>query len=350
MTDEVVPLPNSEDTSARSTIIITPRERFGVAIESLDSVIADTARPYELVYVDGGSPKRVSAEIAERCRVQGFQHLRYDQFLSPNQSRNIGYAAATTPYVIFLDNDVIVSRGWLQALERCADETEADVVAPLTCQKLPLHTEIHQAGGRFTDDLATFFSRPEQERRIDEEHILQGRRVDEVQLARGETQCCEFHCALVRRVTLERLGGLDENLLATKEHIDFCMNVWRNGGKVIFEPSSVVTYLFPNRARPLTREDWRFFTLRWSPEWQRKSLEHFRAKWGLAEDPYFEQRERMLSWRHREGIARPMARRLPLVGNTAIGERLGTKVGVRLLDRWSRALARAHASQTLQRA
>jgi cellulose synthase/poly-beta-1,6-N-acetylglucosamine synthase-like glycosyltransferase len=319
-------------------------------VESLKSIIADTAAPYELVYVDAGSPKAVAAELAELCRANGFRYLRCEHFLTPNQSRNIGWAAASTPYVAFVDNDVIVSPGWLQALERCAEETDAEVVAPLTCQKLPLHTEIHQAGGRFTDDLSTFFTRPAAERFVDEEHVLQGRKVGEVELTRQETQCCEFHCALVRREVLERLGGLDEELLATKEHIDFCMSVWRHGGKVMFEPSSVVTYLFPNRARPLSREDWPFFTLRWSPQWQRLSLRHFQRKWGLAEDPYFDKRERMLGWRHREGIARPVARSLPLFGNWAPTQHFGMMVVVRMLKMWSRSLVNAHARQTMRRA
>ena len=56
---------------------------------------------------------------------------------------------AETEYVVFVDNDVLYTEGWLDRLVACADETGAEVVAPLTCQGLPAHTEIHHAGGDY---------------------------------------------------------------------------------------------------------------------------------------------------------------------------------------------------------
>jgi hypothetical protein len=178
---------------------------------------------------------------------------------------------------------------------------------------------------------------------IDREHHLQGRKVSDVTLERGETQCCEFHCALVRRDALERHGEFDEGLLATREHIDFSLTVLRAGGKLIFEPSAVVTYVFPNRANPLTPEDWRFFTLRWSPVWQRRSLEHFARKWGFEGEPYARRRGKMLSWRHNMAIGRPMARMIPLVARIPALERGAAAAATFGLRLWSRMLAVRHA-------
>jgi GT2 family glycosyltransferase len=134
------------------TVIVTPRERFSVCLDSLNSVVSHTAHPHRLIYIDGGTPSHLSSEIAQICETAGYDHIQTNRFLSPNEARNIGIRLATTDYVVFVDNDVIVSEGWLKALVDCAAETGADVVGPLTCQKLPLHTEIHQAGGLFADD------------------------------------------------------------------------------------------------------------------------------------------------------------------------------------------------------
>jgi len=324
------------------TIIVTPRERFGVAIESLEAVVAQTEPPYKLIYVDGNSPPAIAAKLKDICESSGFTYLRFNHYLSPNKARNIGQRLADTELVAFVDNDVVPDRGWLRELVACARETEADVVAPLTCQKLPLHSEIHQAGGEFADDVRAFFARPEKERRITDIHVHQGKRIGEVVLTRGETQCCEFHCTLVRRDVFTRWGDLDERLLATKEHIDMCMTVWRNGGKVMFEPKSVVTYLFPSGARPLVREDWEFFLLRWSPVWQQRSLEHFQRKWSLFDDPYFKKRRKKLSWRHREGIARPIVRRLPIIGKYKICQKLGMIIIIPFLKAWAQRLDRGN--------
>ena len=333
-----------EKTSqAKVTIVVTPRERFGVALESFKSVIADTERPYELIYVDGGGPADLAVELKKLCSDHGFRYIGHPTILSPNQARNIGIRAAETKYIAFLDNDVIVSPGWLSALLKCAEETDAEVVAPLTCQKAPVHQEIHQAGGLFADDVRAFFAARPEDRRVTDIHVLQGKKVHEVTLERGETQCCEFHCALVRRDVFAELGELDEKLLATKEHIDFCMSVWQSGGRVMFEPTSVVTYLFPSRARPIERRDWKFFALRWSPAWQRNSLAHFQRKWELHNDPYFVQRESMLHWRHSEGIAKPFLRKAPLIGHSHKWLAVGGAVLKPLLEWWSERLVRQHA-------
>ena len=335
---------------AKVTLVVTPRDRFEVALKSLASIVEITDMPYELVYVDGSSPRRVSAGVGEICRKNGFRHVRTDHFLSPNAARNIGWRAADTPYVVFIDNDVVVSQGWLQALVDCADDTGAQVVAPVICQWEPLHTEIHHAGGRFADDAKGFFTMPPDQRRIEEDHLKQGERVGEAALERGETQACEFHCVLVRRDVLAGMGGLDERLLATKEHLDLSMYVWSNGGRVMFEPASVVTSLYPipDRNRSVRLRDWPYFILRWSPQWQKRSLDHFQIKWQLPEDPYFRGRDPILSWRHCEEIATPIVRRIPLASRSRVVRRACEEALVRALRLWSRVLVARHGRQIAQ--
>lgn len=332
-----VEINDQADTSTKPsvTIVVTPRERFGVALEAFESIVELTDEPIDLIYVDAGSPAHIATRISDMCAKSGFQYCRLDHFLSPNQARNFGYRKAQTPYIAFLDNDVIVSNGWLNSLLNRAKESGADVVVPLTCQKRPLHTEIHQAGGRITEDVQAFLNGPPEQRRLVDEHILQGQKVAEVDLMAGETQCCEFHCVLVRKTALDRTGGLDEELLATKEHLDFSLGVWKAGGKIVFEPESIVTYLFPDRKSPLTSEDWAFFTLRWSPLWLVKSQEHFQKKWELVADPFFEQRKDGLTWRHRLGIAVPVAASVPVLGRSALFRRYCAGALTRVLHVWS---------------
>ena len=40
------------------TVVVVPRERFGVTSRSLEAIYANTPAPFPLVYVDGGSPSR----------------------------------------------------------------------------------------------------------------------------------------------------------------------------------------------------------------------------------------------------------------------------------------------------
>lgn len=327
-------------SQAKVTIVITPRDRFGVALESLKSVIAYTGRPYELVYVDAGGPAALARDLKKICSDNGFVYIRHPTILKPNEARNIGIRATRTPYIAFLNNDVIVSPGWLSAMVTCAEETGAEIVAPLTCQKIPLHREIHQAGGLFAEDVKAFLAARPEDRRLKEVELLQGKKVHEVTLARGETQCCEFHCALVRRDVFAKIGELDE-LLATKEHIDLCLSVWQAGGRVMFEPASVVTFL--GHAGAIEPRDLKFFALRWSPAWQRSSLAHFQRKWGLPNDPYFAERKSMLRWRHYESIAEPLLRKAPLIGRRHKWLAVGSRMVLPALEWWSGRLASRHA-------
>jgi glycosyltransferase involved in cell wall biosynthesis len=303
----------------RTTVIVSQRERFGMTRESLESLYEHTPG-LRLIYVDGNSPARWRDYLKSEADRLGFTLIRREHFLTPNEARNIGVAAAETEYVAFCDNDVLFTPGWLDRLVACADETGGDVVAPLTCQGLPAHTEIHHAGGDYAPggDMEGFFANdPELGRAFDEKMIGHGEKVADWQgrLTRQQTGMCEFHCALARRSVFDRIGPLDEKMLSTKEHIDFCMTVRQSGGTVWFEPTSVITYVFPCRARPMAPEDWPFFALRWSNSYGRRSLEHFIAKWRLKTDPDYVARKRQIYIMRRwQGMLVPLMRKLPLIG------------------------------------
>lgn len=301
-------------SAPRVSIVISPRERFGEARASLANVLAETKGDYELIYVSGRTPQDLLRHIDAEAAAHGFRHIKKDRHLSPNEARNIGLSAARGEFVVFLDNDVFCAPEWLAPLVECAEETGADIVAPLTCHGAPLHTVVHQAGGEFAPDPHAFFGVPKGEREIVEVMHHQDDKVADLMLTRTETQLCEFHAVLVRRSVFERHGPLDEGMMATKEHLDLSMTVIAAGGKVMFEPRSVVTYFFPSRKSPIETSDWPFFLVRWSPEWQKRSYRRFQEKWGLKDTGYLEQREKLLSWRHEEGIIKPSLRKVPVLG------------------------------------
>jgi GT2 family glycosyltransferase len=284
------------------TIIVVPRERFSCTQESLESIYNYTDFPFKLVYVDGNSPAKVRQYLQQQAQTNNFKIVRTEYYLSPNHARNIGLSHANTKYVVFIDNDVIVSPGWLNALITCAEETEATVVGPLMCEKKPLHQRVHFAGGEchIVTDIKG-------RRHLREKMYKQGQSVAEVQpqLQRIETELCEFHCALVRRDIFDKIGMLDSSMLNTKEHLDFCLTVVAAGGKVYFEPNSLVTYV-PGPQLELT--DMHFFMLRWSDAWTITSLNRIREKWNIAEDGYFQNKYKKLGWRRRGTIVKPLSR------------------------------------------
>lgn len=338
--------------TVRVTIIVTQRERFGMTRESLESLYCETDTPFALVYVDGNAPRETAAYLAAEAARRRFRLIRRDDFLTPNEARNLGLAEAATDYVVFVDNDVLFRRGWLGALLACADDTGADVVAPLICQGLPVESRVHHAGGDYTReaDLDAFLARDPGEAGRDFIEDMNHHRqpLAEVQdaLVRRETGFCEFHCVLVRRAVFDRIGPLDEAIMNSKEHIDFSMCVRAAGGRVVFEPASVVTYVFPCAQRPLQRSDWPFFALRWSDAWGHRSLMRFHDKWRLRRTgSYVGEKKRIYAMRRVDGILIPLFATLPVIGRSRfLGKAFGhaasplERVVNRLVvARWTRA-------------
>jgi GT2 family glycosyltransferase len=281
------------------TIVVTPRERFSLTRAALEALYLHTEPPFHLIYVDGGSPPRVRRYLDEQAREKGFDLLRSDGYLAPNRARNLVRPRLRTKYVVFIDNDVVVSPGWLTALVRCAEETNATVVTPLICESFPLHSTIHFAGGDAHVDVVEREGRVE--RHLIETILRQGQRLVDVrhELQRVRTEVAEFHCLLIRTSVLDRVGDFDESLLTIRENVDFCMVVANDGGTVYFEPDSVVTYA---AYQPLSLSDLPYYLLRWNDRWTLDTLRHLRDKWRLTEDEYFRRQygRPFLEWRRRD--------------------------------------------------
>ena len=265
---------------SKLTIIVVPRERFTGSRRSLASIYGNTRMKFELIYVDGGSPVRVHRYLKLESQRRGFRLIRTDHYLTPNEARNLAFKSVDSEYVVFVDNDVVVEPGWLENLVACAEETAAWVVGPTYLIGEPKDQIVHLTGGDAR------FAERDGERHFIESHRNATRHLSEVKDSLRRTTCdfVEFHCMLIRSDVLRRLGGLDDALLSSPEHIDICLQVWAAGGQVYFEPTSIVTYV-PRYLMPPS--DLRFFLRRWSDEWNRASLRHFQLKYGLRDNDRF---------------------------------------------------------------
>ncbi len=298
---------SSANLQPEVTIVVVPRERFSYTRESLTSIYEHTEYPFQLIYIDGNSPTQTRQYLEEQAHEKGFQLIRTDYYLCPNHARNLGLRQVKSKYVVFIDNDVVVTPGWLKALVDCAEDTQATVVSPLICQHLPLHTEVHCAGG---ESGVKVENKGETTRRqLIEKIYKQGRQVTEVrpQLQRQETGLAEFHCMLVRTNIFEKIGLLDEALLNTKEHVDLCILVAEAGGTIYIEPESLVTYV---PGPPLEWTDIPYYMLRWSDGWELASLKRLQEKWNLTEDRYFKNKYKRLGWRRHMTIVNPVVEKL----------------------------------------
>lgn len=261
---------------ANVTVVVVPRERFSYALASLDSIFCNTDDPFELVYIDGNSPPDIASALQEQSVEKNFQLIRTDHYLSPNAARNLALSFVKTKYLVFVDNDVIASRGWLQALVACAEQHGCTAVCPLTFED-EAFSVVHHAGGELL-----WKSMGQGRRWLTERRPWNHLPLAKVNkpLVAGPTELNEFHCVLVRADFFAENGPLDEKLLSMAEETDFSISVSSSGGSMFFEPASKVSYIPPSPEQ-LCPSDLPFFQLRWSSDWVRKSVEHMVAKHNL---------------------------------------------------------------------
>lgn len=285
-------------SEAEVTILMVPRERYSgiaAAIQSLYEHTSDV--PFKLVYVDGGLPGKVLERVQQDAAQRGFTFIHKDYPLTPNEARNIGLASTDTEYVVFCDNDILYTDGWLKTLIATAREFNAWLVGPTILDGDPEDGLIHAAGGdsgfeEVNGGLKYHFVPGHMQKNIRD---VQGK------LQRGPSTMLEFHVLLARRDVFDKIGPLDEKFCSFADHDDLVISVLKAGGPVIYEPGSVVAYHDPGtNMEVLEPEDLPPFLLRWSDEWNNASIDHAADKWRLDKgDPWVKHAKKWARLRRR---------------------------------------------------
>jgi len=261
--------------SKRVTVGFVPREQFSTTKRSLQTLIERTQEPFDLVIVDGGSPPDVRDYLEKVAGQFGFLLLRNEGFLTPNQARNLVLDHVKTPHVVFVDNDVLVQKGWLKSLVDCAEKTGAWVVGPLYCEFEPEANRIHMFGGE-----VEIRENENNVREYHEHHHLAHKPIGEAMpsLVAQPTQLIEFHTVLVQMSAFKKTGRFDEGFFSHAEHGDYSLQVRKAGGEIWVEPRSVITYAPPKILRGADRQ---YFLLRWSEAWCHASYQRLAQKYGI---------------------------------------------------------------------
>ena len=261
----------------RATIVMTARERHALTETSIESIVRATRRPYRLMYLDVQSPDWLRETLARRSAEWGLEVVRFDEPLWPHEVRDRVIGDIDTDYVVFIDNDVLVDEGWLDALVACADETGAGIVAPLYLQGDGVHPPtIHMAGGMLVEEAG------ENGRHLTDRHLLSNADPRQVgsQLRRQPCDFAEYHCMLIRTSLVRDRKLLDPNIRCVHEHVDTALSVRQLGFPVFLEPTSRVTYL---GFADYTLDDLRFFRWRWSIDEANANIAAFTKKWNLID-------------------------------------------------------------------
>jgi len=229
LSDAKLPLFVRPRSPVEVSIVIPSHNRTGYLLNCLESIEANTqslSGRYEIVVVDNGS-KDPDFEILSK--IVGLRIVRLDENKGFVEGCNAGAKAARGRHLVFLNNDIIVTPGWLESLIRTmrAQRETGAVGAKLVYPSGRLQEAgcIVWSGG-----MCHNYGRGDNPSKPDYNY-------------RREVDYCSAACLMVRRELFMRLGGFDpEYSPGYYEDVDLCFSIRREGGKVLYEPRSVAIH------------------------------------------------------------------------------------------------------------
>jgi GT2 family glycosyltransferase len=211
------------------SIILTTHNKLGYLFNSMQTIKAccePQDRKYEVIVVDDGSTDEASRFLRE---IQGIRLQRLDEKVGYFKANNAGARLARGEYLVLLNNDTLVTPGWLDALiETFREEDDVGAVG----SKLVHSTgELQEAGSILWNDGHVWnYGRSDNPSRA----VYQSVR---------EVDYCSAASLAIRRAFLRPSGLYDEQFSpAYYEDVDLCLYIQSRGKKVIYQPSSVVIH------------------------------------------------------------------------------------------------------------
>ncbi|HEY4276756.1 MAG TPA: glycosyltransferase [Conexibacter sp.] len=241
--------PDPEAASMRFTVVIPTCGREDRLPACLDSILASSHAGFEVVVVDNapqtGATRRLLAERRADKRIRRVAEPRR----GTAAARAAGLAEAREPYVVFVDDDVIVDRGWLAAIARAF--TAVPDVSAVTGLVLPRELDtpaqrwLEQFGGFGKGSRRLVFDLGEHRHPDPLYPYAPG--------AYGSGASMAF-----RTQALRELGGCDTRLSTGGEDLDLFLKVVLGGQRLVYEPAAIVWHRHPPELRSLRATMFRY--------------------------------------------------------------------------------------------
>ncbi|MDW8137912.1 MAG: glycosyltransferase [Bacteroidota bacterium] len=252
-----------------TSIIVLAHNNLSYTRQCIKAILSYTHPiSYELIVVDNGSTDdtpqfmRLLAERHPEVR-----YIRLEENLGFAAGNNIGMAAARGRFLVLLNNDVVVTPGWLERLLLPAvADPQVGLVGPVT----------NRISGRQRLDAVPY-----------DEESLEGLEAFAAERARWyagrtvEVARLVGFCLLIRPELVERIGGLDTRFgIGNFEDDDYCLRARRAGFKAVMALDCFVHHHGSKTFQQLPIDYGALLLENW---------EKFKHKWGLpAELPYGE--------------------------------------------------------------
>ena len=213
--------------SPRVSIIIPVWNQIKLTLECLTSIQERTKElAYEVIIIDDGSDDQ-TPELLQR--IEHLKYLRNQECLGYVLSCNLASQAAQGEYLLFLNNDLQVTEGWLGNLVKTFElQDQVGAVGP---RILFPDGRLQEAGAMIHSDGTTQLVGVFDDPTLPRYNYLR------------EVDYCSGVCLLVRREDFEELGGYCEDFApAYGEDVDLCLRLRESGKRILYQPQATIIH------------------------------------------------------------------------------------------------------------
>jgi GT2 family glycosyltransferase len=207
------------------SIVIPVYNKWKYTLNCLKSICENTGGDYEVVVIDDASTDATATILSN---VRNLNLVTSEQNMGFVGSCNRGARASKGNYILFLNNDTMVTKGWLPPLLEIIEKEDVGAVGSKLVY--PDGT-LQEAGGLIWNDGTGWnYGRGDGYEKPEYNYV---RQVD----------YCSGACLLVKRELFEKIGGFDERFKpAYCEDTDLCFSLRSLGYKVLYQPMSAVVH------------------------------------------------------------------------------------------------------------
>ncbi|MCU7495313.1 MAG: glycosyltransferase [Ignavibacteria bacterium] len=223
--------------NAGLSIIIPVYNKARFTEKCLESIYknTDVKLNYEVIVVDNASSDETPLLLAGYESKHGnFSLLKQESNLGFSRANNLAAKSARGEYLVFLNNDTEVKKGWLEPL---LEMLEKDPSLSAAGSKL-LYPD-----GRIQHAGVGIFNDKKVRDPLLAQHLYLNEPSDYKEAGVVKTyQALTAACLMVRRSAFEEVGGFDEEYWNGYEDVDLCFKMREKGYKLAYQPKSVVIH------------------------------------------------------------------------------------------------------------
>jgi len=208
------------------SVVIPTFNKLNFTKKCLNSIFKYTPKFLaEIIVVDNGSTDGTTTYLKG---LKGIKRILNTENLGFAKACNIGAKASKGDYILFLNNDTEVQKGWLEPMIETIESS--DDIAIVGSKLLFPSSTIQHAGVVITKDLIPT-------------HIHYNVSSEKPFVnKKREFQAVTAACLLIKKKDFEKVGGFDEEYINGYEDVDLCLKIKELNKKIVYDPRSVVIH------------------------------------------------------------------------------------------------------------